>query len=163
MVFNLAVTTPANTPITDPLYSSIVMFPGLIYHMGIYIPTGPEGLLGVQLSAGGIQIAPFNRNSWLIGDDIYRSYDDLQYFTVSTAQLDVITYNLDATLDHECFIDIGIAVDEQFQEAIAPKKGITDLVDAINNLVAQLQSSKTTGTAPSTPFIASLTGGSSNG
>ena len=153
MVFSVDVTTPANTQIANALRTPIILFIGLIYHIEVYFPPGPSGLVGVQLSAGNHQLLPYNNGSWLRGDNILFKYDDLLHFDISTSQMDIITYNIDAVYDHHILVNIELVTDVQFQEALAPTVSTASLVDAINTLTATISKGIPTGIKPKTSIL----------
>lgn len=153
MVFSLTVLTPSGIIQSHPQVTPIKLFKGLIYHVELYFPPGSSGLMGVQLSAGGHQMYPFNRESWFIGDDVLFKYDDLEYFTISTSQLDIITYNVDSQFSHEVMINIGLLTNKQFQQAVAPENSTTDLINAVNALTTVIQSTLPTGKKPKTMLL----------
>ena len=158
MVFSLTVSTPKNTVITKSQSTPLKMFKGLIYHVEIYFPPGSSGLLGIQLEAGGHQLYPYNRGSWFVGDNILFKYDDLMIFDISTAQLDIVTYNLDTILAHKVLINIGLMTDERFIEAVAPTVSMSTLVSAIDKLTSVITSSLPSGKKPIGAFLSKFTG-----
>lgn len=153
MIFSLTVSTPANTVKTDVLRTPIKLFLGLIYHVEIYFPPGSWGLLGVQLHAGGHQLYPYNNGGWFYGEDMLFKYDDLEYFTISTAQMDIVTYNLDEQFDHKVMVNIGIMTNKQFQQAIAPENSTTDLIAAVDSLTAAIKAQLPTKIRPKTVLL----------
>lgn len=153
MVFSQQVDTPANTSESNPLITAIKLFTGIIYHIDVYFPPGPSGLLGVQLQVGGHQVFPYNRGAWVIGDDVLFAYDDLMSFDISTEQLDIYTYNSDTVYSHKCLVNIGIVTEQQFINAKVPNASLNQVVTALDNLTAVITKQLPSGKKPSLSIL----------
>ena len=97
----LTITTPAGTPIDNPLITPWPLVDANLDFIDIIIPDGPSGQLGVAVYWSGTQILPWGSNSWIItnNEKIHTPIDS--YITIGG--LSVYTYNL-GIFDHTIYL-----------------------------------------------------------
>lgn len=91
-VYELIVTVPAGTPIANPVSVPWVTEDAVITDIEVLIPSGPNGTTGVRVMKGDIQLLPWSRSSWIIGNDYNRVFPIGGY--LPTSDIKVQAYNI---------------------------------------------------------------------
>jgi len=87
------VTTPAQTPIDDPLVTELDLGDVLLRRVSLRVPPGPSGLVGAYIDQAGTQIWPWGTEpAWFIGDN---DLVDVPIGTEVDQGITIVTYNLD--------------------------------------------------------------------
>jgi hypothetical protein len=68
-VRNFAVTTPAGTAQAAPLVTALAMPAREVTAVRIRFPPGPFGTLGLAIGMAGVQVIPWDQDTWLVGND----------------------------------------------------------------------------------------------
>jgi len=100
MTYASAVTVPSNTTIENPLITRIKVISGILTKVGVYIPPGHAGLTGFSIYQASTQVYPFDRDTWVRGNNL-SIVDEVNYdIDISESELLLYTYNLDDLIDH---------------------------------------------------------------
>lgn len=67
-VYRFPVTVPAGTLQAAPQVTKLPMPPRVVRLVEITVPPGPHGLVGLQLTSGGLQMIPINAGQFLTPD-----------------------------------------------------------------------------------------------
>lgn len=70
MRYHVELVVPAATPANKPVTAELKLTPGTIEHVAMYFPPGSGGYLYVQIWLNGYQLVPWERSTWLRGDDL---------------------------------------------------------------------------------------------
>lgn len=100
-----AVTIPAGTPASAPVYTAIPFAARVPESVVIRFPPGPGGLVGVQLTISGNAVIPSQLGGWLIGDDEDMPWDLQGYPDSGAWQL--LGYNT-GLYDHTIYVRWGL-------------------------------------------------------
>jgi hypothetical protein len=73
--YRFAVTVPAGTLQSAPQVTALQMPARVVRRVSIKVPPGPHGLLGIQLTSGGLQMIPINAGQFLTPDGVTLIYD----------------------------------------------------------------------------------------
>lgn len=108
MIYRLGITTPANTPEADKQRTNLKLTAGTIHQIDILFPPGPSGLLHVQINRGLSQIWPSNPDESFAADNNVISFNENYEILQEPVQIEVYTWNLDDTYDHQVIVRIGL-------------------------------------------------------
>jgi hypothetical protein len=67
-VYRFAVTVPAGTPLAAPQVSALKLPERTVRRITVVVPPGPRGLVGFQLTSGGLQVVPINQGQFVTAD-----------------------------------------------------------------------------------------------
>jgi len=108
MRYYVDLAVPAGTPITAPVTGELKLSPGLIEHVSLYFPPGSGGWLNVQVWLNGYQLVPWERGTWLRGDDVlvpdYGKYE----VTEEPYLVTVKAYNTGALYSHSVMVGVEL-------------------------------------------------------
>lgn len=120
MIYSKWIETPANTPLTSPLRTSIRLTKGLVYQFEVMFPPGAAGLHRVAVFNGGIQVYPFIPGQFFRGDGETLSFQETLLVEGSFPRFIVVSYNEDTVYDHGIEIRIGIVSEDIFIARFLP-------------------------------------------
>lgn len=69
------VTIPAGTAIATPITTPLVWNRGEVVRVEIDVPPGPSGLMGFMLGHSGGIVIPYDGATWLVLDDVHKTWD----------------------------------------------------------------------------------------
>lgn len=90
-VYETQITVPAGTPVATPVIQSWVTEDNVINTIELLIPPGHNGLTGIHVSKGDVQLLPYNGVSWIIANDYHNSFQVNDY--IPTGDLKIQAYN----------------------------------------------------------------------
>lgn len=90
-IYPLTVTVPAGTGPSTPLITPWFTEDNTIVSIELDIPPGHNGLTGIRVMKGDIQLIPWGSNSWIIGNDIDHTFPVNAY--VPTKDVAIWAYN----------------------------------------------------------------------
>lgn len=90
-IYETSVTVPAGTLPTAPQVTSWVTEDNDVLDIEVEIPPGHNGLTGIRVMKGDVQLLPFGINSWLIANDYSRVFPVGIY--LPTVDVKVQAYN----------------------------------------------------------------------
>lgn len=100
MDYQVYISTPKNTPESDPVKTVLRLTEGKVFGGWIYFPYGPAGVLHIRLFRGGGQIAPANQGaSYNLDDAVVPLSLDIE-LDEPPYLLTAKTWNTSATYDH---------------------------------------------------------------
>lgn len=120
MIFAMDITTPANTPATAPVYTTIPATRGLVYRVEFDFPPGALGLHYVAVSEGLHQLWPTQPHTWFHPDGLVIGFDETYPKLSPPYEFTAISYNLDDTYDHLVQVRIGILGNEMLWSRFIP-------------------------------------------
>lgn len=115
MIYTYAITTPANTAIAAPLKTVAKLEKGTVILKYLLFPPGCAGLVGAQIYDALHQVWPTNRGVWFRGEGLLK-FDDRYPLRQEPFELDILTYNLDDTFNHEPIIYLNLERPDQWVE-----------------------------------------------
>lgn len=90
-IYETSVTVPAGTLPTAPQVTSWVTEDNDVLDIEVEIPPGHNGLTGVRVMKGDVQLLPFGTNTWLIANDYSRVFTVGEY--LPTVDVKIQAYN----------------------------------------------------------------------
>jgi len=108
MFYVYEITTPANTPASNPKETIAKLVRGVIHRVEIRFPPGPAGLLHVQIWRGGHQIYPSVTGQSFASDDETIAFDDFYELYHHPTYLRILTWNEDEYYPHTVRVRIGV-------------------------------------------------------
>jgi hypothetical protein len=100
-VYPLTVTVPAGTLASAPLSVPFVTEDNVIVSIEIEVPPGHNGLTGIRVMKGDVQLIPWGANSWITANDYVHTFPVNDY--VPTSDVKVQAYNT-GTYPHNFFL-----------------------------------------------------------
>lgn len=110
MLYQCALTIPANTPSTAPESAELQLMFGTITYIEIEFPAGCVGLVGAQVYDGPLQIVPWTPAAWLVSDDHNVAVQTLYSLWQPPFTLYLDGYNEDTVNDHT--LQLRVTMDE---------------------------------------------------
>jgi len=108
MLFDFTISTPDNTLETAKQETILTLAQGIITHIEIQFPPGPNGFLHLQIRNALHQLFPYNLNSDFASSNTTFSFHEHIPFLNPPFLLSAFTWNLDDTFDHIVIVRIGI-------------------------------------------------------
>jgi hypothetical protein len=108
LIYVFDITTPANTPESNPLRTTLKLAKGITYKVDFLFPPGPLGLLHLRVCKGLYQVWPSNPEADFSTDDETISFEDEYLIDEPPYELTAITWNEDDTYEHRVTIRIGL-------------------------------------------------------
>lgn len=90
-IYSISVTVPAGTPIGAPVSVPWVTEDNTISDIELEIPPGHNGLTGIRITKGDIQLVPWSKNQWIVANDYSRVFPVGVY--IPTGDLKINAYN----------------------------------------------------------------------
>ncbi len=108
MIYKVELPIPANTSMSEYVSITMKLTKGRIKTIGIYLPWGCAGLVGVQIIRRTWQLMPLTRGEWLTGNEMLHSYN--YDFNLDGQPYEVLIrgYNLDDSYEHTPFVIVEI-------------------------------------------------------
>lgn len=100
-VYELTITVPSGTNASNPQVTPWVTEDNVLDSIEVEIPPGHNGLTGIRVMKGDVQILPWSGNTWIVASDYDRVYQ-VGAFT-PTRDVTVQTYN-NGTYNHTFFL-----------------------------------------------------------
>lgn len=72
--YAFAVTISAGTPQATPSTTALAFPESVVGQIDLEVPPGPRGLMGFRIARSGTQVLPFTAGTWLVWDEIAKSY-----------------------------------------------------------------------------------------
>ena len=126
MIFVAHPTTPANTPSSSPLLTSIPIVAGKITRIQIFFPPGVNALAHLKILWGLYQIFPSNEQGDFAGGDVLLEWDEDIDISFEPLQLTAVTWNEDDTYPHTITVQV----------IMTPASGATDTGTVIQQLLS---------------------------
>jgi hypothetical protein len=117
--YEFDVTSPANTPATNPTQVLARLQKGIIVQWEIAIPPGVQGLTGAYVERGGSQIVPANPDAYLKGDDDRITWADTYQLLDEPLELALIVWNLDDTFPHTITFRVNVLPLAEAEDSLA--------------------------------------------
>jgi hypothetical protein len=117
--YEVDVTSPANTPATNPTQVLIRLQKGVIVQWEVAIPPGVQGLTGSYVRRGGHQIVPANPDAYLKGDDDRITWQDNYVLEDEPLTLALLTWNLDDSYPHTITFRINVVSLADAEDSLA--------------------------------------------
>lgn len=130
MFFEFPILVPANTPRTNPIRLEVTIPHGIITHVEIDFPPGPQRLVGVAIYHYEHQILPTNPQGWFRADDYVIRFSENYRLPEDFNPLRIYAYNEDTLYDHEVIVRLGVSVGEW---------GLEELLAALLGLPRQVE------------------------
>lgn len=114
MIYETAITIPANTSRTNPQRTDIKLTAGILSRLNVQFPPGCVGLAHISIWWQSHQLYPTNPDADISADDYTVDFE--VYFPLDTAPyvLSVRGYNEDDTYDHTITVRFGVLPDEAY-------------------------------------------------
>ena len=90
-IWETQITVPAGTAIASPVTQSWVTEDAYILSVELIVPPGHNGLTGIRVSKGDVQILPWSASSWIIANDYTRVFPVEDY--IPTLDMKIQAYN----------------------------------------------------------------------
>lgn len=126
-IFRFSITTDANTTKANKKETVLKLTGGVIHQISISFPSGPLGLLHLQIVDGLFQVWPTNPDENFAWENVNISFKEFYELNQSPYRLSAFTWNEDDTYAHEVIIRIGVLpllVVAPSLSAIRPRRGI---------------------------------------
>jgi len=120
MIYQVEVITPANTPETLPLRTSLRVTKGLVYKFHLYMPHGAMGMHCIQVFDGSFQLWPTTPGRAFRGDGIIVDFDDIYLKAAEPYEFQVRSWNADTTYEHLVIISVGMVSEEAYMARFLP-------------------------------------------
>lgn len=86
-VYDIAFTVPAGTPRNNPVSMPWVTEDNTIEDIELEIPPGHNGLTGIRVVKGGVQLIPWSAGTWIVANDYNRVFSIGAYLPTSDVTL----------------------------------------------------------------------------
>ncbi len=106
-IYPLTVTVPAGTAQATPVSVPWVTEDNTIVDIEVYVPPGHNGLTGIRIMKGDVQLLPFGANSWITANDYYRVFSIGGF--VPTSDLKIQAYNT-GNYPHSFYLRMGVVL-----------------------------------------------------
>lgn len=104
-VRRFAPSIPAGTAIAAPVTVAMTMPARLVRRVSIRFPPGPSGQVGVQLASSGVQIVPWDKGTFLVGENETLTFD--LFGQIESGAWQLIGYNLGA-FAHQVYVTFEV-------------------------------------------------------
>jgi hypothetical protein len=108
MIYDYALTIPANTPIATPATLHAALNLGTLTRLEIQFPAGCAGLVGVGIWRYEVLTFPSNPGAWFIADNHVIAFDEDFLIDREPYALSLRGYNLDDTYPHTIYFRFGV-------------------------------------------------------
>lgn len=126
-IYTISVTVPAGTLPANPQITPWFTEDNIMVSIELDIPPGHNGLTGIRIMKGDIQLVPWGRASWVIGNDIDHTFPIGSY--MSTHDVTIQAYNQGA-YPHTFYLRVQMDTFIQPGTERAPRAGSALPVDA---------------------------------
>ncbi len=106
--YSTSLTIPANTPILDPLRTSLAISSGVVRRVWVRWRWGSADLCGVRMHYREFQHWPFSGSEWFPSSPYPLDFADSLPITQEPLELAIEGYNLDDTYAHTVWIAFEI-------------------------------------------------------
>lgn len=93
-IYDIAFTVPAGTPQDSPVSSKWVTEDNVIDNIELEVPPGHNGLTGIRIVKGGVNLIPWSAGTWIVANDYSRVFPVGAY--MPTGDLTIQGYNTGA-------------------------------------------------------------------
>ncbi len=131
MIYGGVISTAANTTAASPKKTVVTVTEGIVYHLKLYFPPGPSGLLHVQIFDATYQVFPTTLGESFVGDNQRFDFDVLYPKDDQPFQLAVVTWNLDDTYAHEVSVWLAMESADEFKARYLPMMQTNQLVQQL--------------------------------
>lgn len=90
-IWEIAVTVPINTLQSAPQVTKWITEDNLVNSIELTVPPGHNGLTGIRIMKGDVQLLPYSANSFIVANDYTKEFLVNDY--VPTADVSIQTYN----------------------------------------------------------------------
>ena len=117
MNFYTELSAPVGSTALAPATAEIKLTPGMIEHASVYFPPSSGGWCSAQIWLNGYQLIPWERGTWLRGDDVL--YPDLGRYPVEEEPylVTVKAFNTGALYPHVVLVSVELT---PYQITLAP-------------------------------------------
>uniref|UniRef100_A0A6M3Y0V2 Uncharacterized protein n=1 Tax=viral metagenome TaxID=1070528 RepID=A0A6M3Y0V2_9ZZZZ len=137
MIYTATITTSKNTALAALKHTVLNVTKGLVYKVEFYFPSGSAGLMGLAVFDGLFQLWPSTVGEFFASDDETISFDDMYLKEAAPYQLDIYTYNLDDTYDHQAQARVGLVSQDVYMARWLPTMGYDYFVELLNKMAAE--------------------------
>lgn len=131
MIYGGVISTPASTLASSPQKTIYHVTEGIVYHLAVIFPPGPAGLLHVQVFDATYQIFPTTIGESFSGDNLKLDWDVLYAKDDYPYEIEVRTWNLDDTYEHECSVFMLMESADEFKARYLPMLQAQGIVQAM--------------------------------
>jgi len=129
VLFQAAIDTPADTPKTSPVRTTIPIVFGTITQVMIFFPPGSNGLAHLKILWGLVQLFPSNEQADLAGGYVMIAWPESIDITTQPARLVCVTWNEDTANDHTIYVHV----------VMTPQGGSINAADVATQLLSAQQ------------------------
>ena len=108
MIFRFGIETPANTAATAKVKTLLGIPQGIITQLDVQFPSGPQGLLHLQIRNSLHQLFPYNTDEDFSSDFVNISFREHIPHLIEPYELQAYTWNLDTLYAHTVIVRIGV-------------------------------------------------------
>ncbi len=108
MDFAIAIDTPANTTIDDPLITELPVMKGVISKWWCFFPNGHWGECRLRVRKGSESLLPRNPEGYIFGDGTIYTSNDFIYLSHAPYVVQIYSWNVDTVNDHECLLSLSV-------------------------------------------------------
>lgn len=108
MFYNYEISTEITTYVTNPQITNIKLCHGIIHHVEVAFPSGPQGLLTCTINDAVHQVWPNSLGERFKADGYTIVWREHYPFLVEPYTFQIHTWNEDDTYPHSVIIRIGI-------------------------------------------------------
>ncbi len=134
MIYTADITTAANTSKVDALRTRLTVTKGLVYQVEFDAPFGSAGLLHCQVFDGGHQLWPSSLDASFNSPGFVISFADTYLKKVAPFRFDIMTWNLDDSLEHFMQVRIGLVSEAAFIARFMPTVAIAEAQRVLDEL-----------------------------
>lgn len=111
MYYQSELTVPANTLITSPAETDMILIDGIINQVELVFPPGSAGLLKIAIFYHEFRLWPSTPEAWFYHDDYTYRWAENFRVDESPFQLRLVGYNEDEVYQHTAILYIGMTVE----------------------------------------------------
>lgn len=108
-VYPITVTVPAGTSQNAPISVPWVTEDAVLSDVEILIPPGANGVAGIRIMKGDVQLLPWGANSWIIGNDYNRTFPIGGY--LPTSDIKIQAYNAGSN-QHSFYLRMSVITND---------------------------------------------------
>lgn len=127
MLYEYKLTVPADTEKDDPQTKEMLVAPGILVGVEIFMPPGSVGLCHATIVEGQFQIAPINSDGDIATDGHPVKGEYHYKITLGHNMLTLRGWNEDDTYSHEITCRLNVMKEEELATT-GPLKGLVDIL-----------------------------------